>query len=144
MNLSAKIEVQRGNCEALEHFLADRIYEFNAQATGYFDGESFSATQKDSEGAVVAGITGYTWGGCCFVSNLWVSESIRGSGVGRGLLVATEHDAIARGCSVVLLSTHSFQSPAFYERMGYERRAVIIDHPVGFSNIFYSKRLSQS
>ena len=71
-------------------FLADRIYEFNSKATGYFDGESFSGTQRDESGGIRAGICGYTWGGCCYVSYLWVHESERGHGLGAALLVAAD------------------------------------------------------
>ncbi len=45
------------------------------------------------------------------------------------------------GAAVALLSTHSFQSPGFYIRMGYEQQASVKDHPVGHSNVFYAKRL---
>lgn len=136
--------MEQGDCEALEGFLAERIYEYNSRATGYFDGESFGATQKDGTGNIVAGIAGYTWGGCCYVSHLWVTEGLRGNGVGRALLEAAEANAISKGCSVALLSSHSFQSPGFYERMGYEERAVVNDHPVGYSNTYYAKRLVAS
>ena len=36
MNLPA-IELRRGDSPEIETFLADRIYEFNSKATGYFD-----------------------------------------------------------------------------------------------------------
>lgn len=61
------VDLRRGDCEDLEAFLAERIYEFNSRTTGYFDGESFGATQRDDSGTIVAGISGYTWGGCCYV-----------------------------------------------------------------------------
>ena len=137
------IDLRFGDCQELEAFLAERIYEFNSKTTGYFDGESFGATQRDESGAVLAGISGYTWGGCCYVSHLWVAEEHRGKGLGSSLLNAAEKRAREKGCMVALLSSHSFQSPGFYERMGYEQRASIKDHPVGHTNVFYAKRLVQ-
>ena len=103
----------------IDRFLADRIYEFNVQATSYADGESFAAVRRDESEAIVAGASGYTWGGCCYVANLWVSEPLRARGLGRALLGAVEEHAKARGCRIVLLSSHSFQAPAFYEKMGF-------------------------
>jgi len=138
------IELQRGASQEIEAFLADRIYEFNAKATGYFDAESFAAVQKDQSGAILAGVSGYTWGGVCFVSYLWVAEEHRGNGTGSALLRTAEQHAKDKGCMVALLSTHSFQSPNFYARMGYEYQASVKDHPVGHSNVFYAKRLSPS
>jgi GNAT superfamily N-acetyltransferase len=135
------IDLRHGDCREVENFLADRIYEFNSRKTGYFDGENFSATQRDESGTILAGISGYTWGGCCFVVYLWVAEAHRGKGLGAAMLRVAEKNALARGCSVVLLSSHSFQAPGFYRRQGYEEKASIEDHPVGHSNIFYAKRL---
>ena len=34
------IDRRYGDCEDLETFLAERIYEFNSETTGYFDGET--------------------------------------------------------------------------------------------------------
>jgi len=137
------INLRRGDCQELEAFLSERIYEFNSKATGYFDGESFGAVQNDDSGNVVGGVTGYTWGGCCYVSYLWVAEDHRGQGVGTALLGAVETNAKDRGCTIAFVSSHSFQSPGFYTRMGYEQQASISDHPVGHSSVLLAKRLTQ-
>jgi GNAT superfamily N-acetyltransferase len=136
------IEFRSNDCQDLAAFLADRIYEFNSETTGYFDGESFGAIQRDESGTILAGISGFTWGGCCFVSYLWVAEEHRGKGFGSAMLRAFEKNAIDKGCKIALLSSHSFQSPAFYKRMGYEEQASIQDYPVGYSDIFFAKRLA--
>jgi ribosomal protein S18 acetylase RimI-like enzyme len=78
------------------------------------------------------------WGGCCYVAYLWVHESERGRGIGTALLVAAEEHAKAKGCKVVLLATHSFQAPRFYERLGYEQQAVLRDHPVGHASLCFA------
>jgi GNAT superfamily N-acetyltransferase len=135
------VSILVGDAPEIQAYLAERIYEFNSKATGYFDGEDFSATQRDESNAIRAGIYGYTWGGCCYVSYLWVDEAERGRGIGTALLVAAEEHAKARGCKLVLLSTHSFQAPAFYERLGYKQQAVMRDHPVGHASLYYAKPL---
>ncbi|HWI35124.1 MAG TPA: GNAT family N-acetyltransferase [Burkholderiales bacterium] len=86
----ATIAVQVGEAPELEAFLAQRIYEYNASATGYGNAESFTAL-SDEGGTVEAGVCGYTWGGCCYVSYLWVVESSRHKGLGSDLLAAVEH-----------------------------------------------------
>jgi GNAT superfamily N-acetyltransferase len=121
-------------------FPAERIFEFNAATTGYHDGESFTAVHPSESATPEAGAAGYTWGGCCFVSSVWVSEPHRGKGLGSALLGAAERHAIAKQCSLVLLSSHSFQAPEFYAQRGYEQVARVDDHPVGHANIFYAKR----
>jgi hypothetical protein len=39
--------------------------------------------------------------------------------------------------------THSFQAPAFYERLGYERKYDIEGRPRGYANIVYVRRLER-
>ena len=138
---SKSFSICSGEAPDVEEFLAERIYEHNSKATGYFDGESFSATQKSDLGEIDAGVFGFTWGGCCFVSYLWVSEKQRHHGLGSALLQAVEQHARAKGCTIILLSTHTFQAPGFYERNGYKREAVIRDYPVGHADLFYAKRI---
>ena len=125
----------------VEAFLTERIVEFNARATGYFDAASFAATQQDEEGVIRAGLSGYTWGGCCYVSYLWIDERDRGRGLGTALLLAAEEHARTKGCAMMLLSSHSFQAPGFYEKQGYERYGGMSGSPQGESRHFYVKRL---
>ncbi|HJY37716.1 MAG TPA: GNAT family N-acetyltransferase [Steroidobacteraceae bacterium] len=139
--MSPSIHVRSGDAPELEALLAQRIYEYNAAATGRDDGESFSAARTNATGDVEAGVYGWTWCDCCYVTYLWVAESIRGTGVGTELLDAVERHAREKCCSLVLLASHSFQAPAFYARKGYEQVARIEDHPVGHSSIFFAKRI---
>ena len=130
-------------CQQLEAFLVERIYEFNALATGYFDGRLVGGRLQNEAGAVIAAFNGHTWGGCCVIAHLWVHESQRGRGLGRALVHAAEEEALRRGCGQVVLSTHSFQAPAFYERLGYVKQAVIQGQPKGHASIIYAKRLNR-
>ena len=138
------IALRVGDDPETQAFLAERIYEFNSKVTGYFDGESFTATRQDDSGNIRAGICGYTWGGCCYVSYLWVHESERGHGLGTALLRTAEEHARKRGCKVVFLATHSFQAPGFYERLGYTQQAVVKDHPVGYASLVLAKGLPRN
>ena len=128
-------------CQQLESFLVERIYEFNARVTGYFDGRLLGGQLRNEAGEVIAVFNGHTWGGCCVLAQLWVHESQRGRGLGRALVQAAEVEAVRRGCEQMVLSTHSFQAPVFYERLGYERQAVIRGQPKGHANVVYAKRL---
>jgi len=129
------------DCQQLEAFLVERIYEFNARATGYFDGRLLGGRMRNEAGDVIAGFNGHTWGGCCVVAHLWVHELHRGRGLGRSLVQAIEAEALRRGCEQIVLSTHSFQAPALYERLGYEKQAVIQGQPRGYANIVYVKHV---
>lgn len=128
-------------CEALDAFLADRIYAFNAKATGYADGRLLAGSVRDAQGEVIAGFNGHTWGGCGELSHVWVHEQYRGHGLGSTLMRTAEAEAIARGCVQMVLATHSFQAPGFYERLGYVRMYALEGRPQGHLQIFYSKAL---
>ena len=94
-------------CQVLGTFLDDRIYEFNAKVTGYVDGRLLAGCVRDEAGAIIAGFNGYTWGGCCELSNVWVREQHRGRGLGTLLLRSAEIEAAA--CS----RRTAFKLPAF-------------------------------
>lgn len=128
-------------CQELGAFLVDRIYEFNAKATGYFDGKLLAGCVRSDTGEIIAGFDGHTWGGCCELSHVWVHERYRGQGLGTILLRSAEAEAVARGCERVVLATHTFQAPGFYERMGYERKYAIEGRPKGHADVIYVKIL---
>jgi lactoylglutathione lyase len=130
-------------CQELGTFLADRLFEFNAAATGYRDGLLLGGSVRDDAGHIVAGFQGHTWGGCCDLSVVWVDARYRGRGLGTSLLRSAEASAVARGCQVIVLTTHSFQAPGFYERLGYEQRYSIEDRPVGHADLIYVKLLGE-
>ena len=128
-------------CQELGAFLADRLYEFNAKATGYHDGKLLAGCVRSDGGEVIAGFNGHSWGSCCVLSHVWVHERYRAQGLGTLLLRSAEAEAVARGCVQVVLATHSFQAPGFYERMGYERKYAVNGNPKGYSDIIFVKVL---
>lgn len=123
-------------------FLEEQLYAFNVRATGIADGRMFHALVRDKAGQVIAGINGHTWGGCGEIKEVWVAQAYRGQGLGRQLVQAAEQAAIERGCQQMLLATHSFQAPGFYEKLGYGRLATVVDYPQGHQQIFYVKQLT--
>src|SRR6266542_3744511 len=100
--------------------LEDRLYDENVERTGLADGKWLSIFVRDDKGEIVAGLHGWTWGGCCRVQDLWVRHDLRRQGQGTRLLEAAEREAVARGCDRVFLDTFSFQAPLFYQKLGYE------------------------
>ena len=123
-------------------FLEDRLYEFNSGATGIDDGLSLGILLRDESGNIVAGAAGHTWGGTCELRQVWVAPPLRGRGLGRRLILEAEAEAIRRGCQQLVLSTHSFQAPAFYQRLGFEVVSELPDYPRGHSHLVLRKRLS--
>jgi ribosomal protein S18 acetylase RimI-like enzyme len=127
--------------DADQSFLGDRLYDFNVGATGISDGTQLGYFLRGPDGVMGAGLHGHTWGGTCEISRLWVSDELRGRGVGSRLMAAAEEEARRRGCTQMFLSTHSFQAPAFYARLGYEEIGRITNYPAGHDQIFLVKQL---
>ena len=121
-------------------FLDDRLYEFNASRTGVDDGRLLAVFVREL-GRVVAGLYGWTWGGCCHVKLLWVASRHRGRGIGTRLMAMAEREARKRGASQMLLETHSFQAPEFYRRLGFRIVGEFAGYPRGHRQLFLRKRL---
>lgn len=122
---------------SIVEFLDDRINEFNFDQTDIRDGRQLAVYIRDTTAAgddaapLVAGLYGWTWGGTCVISLLWVREDLRGRGLGDQLLAMAEAEARSRGCRQITLSTHSFQAPAFYQARGYQIIGTVDDYPAG-------------
>jgi len=94
---------------------------------------------RDSE-KIVAGLAGETYSGWLFIKYLWVSEGLRGKGIGRRLMAAGEARALERGTHSAWVDTFSFQAPGFYPKLGYEVFGEL-DYPPDFKRLFLRKRL---
>lgn len=121
--------------------LDEAIHAFNVAETGIDDGRLMAILLRDRDGALCAGLHGHTWGSCYDIKVLWVAASRRGSGLGTRLLRAAEREAARRGCTQMVLSSHSFQAPGFYEKRGYRRLAAIDGYPAGHAQIVLVKPL---
>jgi ribosomal protein S18 acetylase RimI-like enzyme len=122
-------------------FLEEQINEYNYATTGFRDGRRLVVLLRDAEDRILAGLSGHTWGGACEVKLLWVADGRRHRGLGSGLLRAAEEEARARGCGRIFLSTHSFQAPDFYRKLGYTVAGRFSGYPRGHSQTFLEKEL---
>ncbi len=138
-----ELEIRDDPSEAELRFVEDRINAFNVARTGFRDGRRLAVFLRDASGALRAGLTGHTWGGCCEVRFLWVREAERGRGLGRRLLAAAEAEAVARGCDRLVVSSHSFQAPDFYRAQGYTIVGRAEGYPRGHAQVYLQKRLGQ-
>ena len=125
-------------------FLEQRIHAYNVATTGITDGQALIIVSRDEHGAVIAGLVGWTWGGCVEIEYLWVHEHRRGQGYGTRLLAAAEDEAFKRGCHQALLVTYSFQAPEFYTKRGYTVYAELNECPKGHRRYYLKKRLAPS
>jgi len=124
-------------------FLEYRLYEFNKAATGISDGRGLGIFLRDSTQNIVAAAAGHTWGKTCELRQVWVAEPLRRQGIGRRLLAEAEAEALRRGCRQLVLTTHSFQAPEFYEKLGFTVVSEVAEYPRGYSQIVLRKSLGE-
>ena len=137
-----RLEVTDVDDGVVESEVRRRLYAYNVSTTGIDDGGMLIVSLRDDDGRLVGGLYGWTWGGCAFVDLLWVDEAWRRTGLGSRLLASAEDEARSRGCTQVLLSTHTFQAPAFYAARGYQETGRFADYPAGGSQIHLAKALT--
>jgi GNAT superfamily N-acetyltransferase len=135
------LEIDDQPDDADVRFLDQQINDFNFAVTGVTDGRLLALFLRDAQGSIIAGLYGWTWGGCLEIKYLWVAEAWRGRGHGTRLLAAAEGEAIARGCTQAMLDTHSFQAPLFYQRAGYTIFGVMDNYPTGHAKCYLKKQL---
>ena len=123
--------------------LRDHIDSFNIETAKVYDFKELAIFLRDLSGQMIAGLYAFTWGGCLDIELLWVREDFRRQGLGTRLIDAAEREGIDRGCHVAMLSTHSFQAPAFYKKRGYEEIGVLLGYPLHHKKYFLKKILSR-
>ncbi|WP_421914107.1 GNAT family N-acetyltransferase [Mesorhizobium sp.] len=123
-------------------FLGERLTAFNDSDVGASERKALAVFVRDDDGAVVAGISGYTAWGWLYVQWLWVDERLRGQHMAGGMLDAAEQEAAARGCKNAWIDTFSPKAAKVYERQGYRPFGTLADFPVGRNRVFLQKKLA--
>ena len=140
MGEAAKLSVGAGDDE-LSSVLSRELTAFNNAATGADDEQDLSVRITDEAGELIAGLTGWTWGGGGGISMVWVRADRRHEGWGSQLLTAAEGEARRRGCTRMVVSSFTFQAPDFYRRHGYIETGRAEGYPGGHADVHFLKQL---
>ncbi|HEX6246951.1 MAG TPA: GNAT family N-acetyltransferase [Nocardioidaceae bacterium] len=136
-----RLTIGDGDSE-LDARLSGELDAYNFAAVGQSNLREFTVKVGDPQGALVAGLSGWTWGTCAGIRMVWVREEARRSGWGARMLAAAEDVARDRGCRQVLVSSFTFQAPEFYRRHGYAEFARSEGLPVaGAADVHFVKML---
>ncbi len=120
INLSMiSIEKVELPCAELQNFIEyeSRKYEFQNGILCNFVPFSFCAKENNE---IVGAITGYTCYQEIYIDELIVKESKRFKSIGTQLLNTVEKYYENSGFVNINLCTNEFQSPKFYEKLGFE------------------------
>lgn len=130
----------RRNKDVIEK-IENGLTDFNRSVQPDPDASPLVLVVEDGE-ETVGGVLGRSAYGWMRIDVAWVTERLRGQGLGKALLERAEEIARARGCIGIHLDTHGFQAPAFYEHLGYEAFATLSDYPKGQQHYFFKKKLT--
>lgn len=122
------------------------IAEFNTAMVPNLESEAaevkFFVFSRDDDGTVTGGIRALCYWNMLHIELLWLSEDVRGSGLGGKLLKKAESFAISKGFKRALLFTQCWQAKPFYEKNGYTTQAELPEYPEGYTAYLMTKVLT--
>ncbi|MBB5016986.1 GNAT superfamily N-acetyltransferase [Chitinivorax tropicus] len=136
-----RLAVESSPNAAMTRTLYKGVYDDNVARTGDGAIDTLYVFAKDSNNQVIGGIVGSAYWGWVNISSVWVSPVYRRQGLASRMLAMIEQEAISKGCKHAYLDTFTFQSPALYEKSGYQIIGTLPDFPPGHARHFMSKDL---
>ena len=140
-----KIELTTNPEEKEAELISNGIVEFNKKAIPDLEPVEaeikFFVFSKDEEGNVNGGIRAVCYWNTLHIELLWLSESLRGLGIGKEMIKKAENFALKNNCENVFVETTSWQAKPFYEKVGYTHIATINNRPKGHASHYLTKKL---
>jgi GNAT superfamily N-acetyltransferase len=117
------------------------LMQFNERHGRAYDFVPLRLAQLDAASNIYSGLLGATGWGWLSVDVLFVPPALRGSGLGRALMLEAMAVAKARGCSGAMLDTFSFQALGFYQKLGFEVFGTLEHMPPGHQRFWLKRAL---
>jgi ribosomal protein S18 acetylase RimI-like enzyme len=95
------------------------LFAFEETRLGSPEHGHFSIFIRDAIGAVRGGADCHVMWQRLFLKTLWLSEELRGRGVGTRLMEQVEREGLSRACRSVWLTALGDRACHFYTRIGY-------------------------
>ena len=121
--------------------LANLIRAYNRSNREPSKSEPLNIYLEDEEGNLVAGMVAETFGNWLEIEYLYVSDDLRGQGIGSKILEMAENESRNRGCKYSFVDTFNFQAPKFYKKHGYKEVFALKEYPYTGERYYYTKEL---
>lgn len=122
-------------------YVRDKLDDFNEPLAPPRNFREINFALRDGSNEIVGGLIGSVQWNWLHVSILWVGEELRGTGLGRELMLKAEAAARDCGCKYAKLHTFDFQARGFYESLGYKVIGETPDFPEGHCQYLMCKQL---
>lgn len=140
-----RVEIELAPSQSDKDVLRHGIERFNDETIDGLEPidleQRFHVMARDAAGVLQGGIRATCYWNTLHIELLWLSEDVRGSGIGRKLIDQAEAFAIENKCENAFVETTSWQAKPFYEKNGYRLMATLHDRPKGHSTHYLSKLL---
>jgi len=123
------------------HELANLIRAYNRANREPSKSELLNIYLEDEQGNLVAGMVAETFGNWLEIEYLYVSDDLRGQGIGSKILGMAENESRNRGCKYSFVDTFNFQAPKFYKKHGYKEVFALKKYPYTGERYYYTKEL---
>ncbi len=124
--------------------IVEMLVEYNLSKTEALKNEinkPIEIIAKNDKNEIIGGLYGRSIWGTLEIKTFAIKSENRNEGIGRKLLYEAEKEAKRRNCRFISLDTFSFQAPAFYEKLGFEKIGTETDFPKGFEKYYYRKKI---
>ena len=121
--------------------LANLIRAYNRSNREPSKSEPLNIYLEDEAGNLVAGMVAETFGNWLEIEYLYVSDDLRGQGIGSKILETAENESRNRGCKYSFVDTFNFQAPKFYKKHGYKEVFALKEYPYTGERYYYTKEL---
>ena len=121
--------------------LGNLIRAYNQSKRESSKSEPLNIYVEDEQGNLLAGLVAETFGYWLEIEYLYVSEDLRGKGIGSEILNRAEQEARERKCKYSFVNTFQFQAPDFYKKHGYKEVFALKDYPYTGERYYYTKEL---
>jgi N-acetylglutamate synthase-like GNAT family acetyltransferase len=118
-----KLALEADPDDAVLKALLAGIKVFNNAAVPGLNSHKVVAAIRDDSGNVVGGVVGRLAGDSVYMEVVYNDDSVRGTGMGREMMLLCEARAKELGAREAWLYTMSFQAKPFYEKLGYRQFA---------------------
>ena len=118
--MEPQIIISDGPDKDSEAAILSALKSYNTVRFGPSDWRSLVISLRNADGIVTGGLSGHTARGWLYTSLLFISEDMRGQGLGPRLLAMAEDEARKRGCKGAYIDTMNPDALAIYQACGYE------------------------
>ena len=127
-----KLRLENKESERVQE-LGNLIRAYNRSKREASTSEPLNIFVEDEDGNLIGGLVAETY--------LYVSEDLRGQGLGSHILQKAEEEARDRKCKYSFVDTFHFQAPDFYKKHCYEEVFRLKEYPYTGERYYYTKEL---